>query len=124
MGALIDVSNPVVPFIGGFIVGAIVGGPIMEMVGGAVGGVMGMGDRSDANVAYAYHGRHGSMGNRMGMHRGHSGMGMGRVHPMMMMPPWKQAKAKPVHDDFEKEYVNVEQTYSNHLFINDHKSSV
>lgn len=110
MGAIIDPSNPIVPFVGGFIVGALVGAPIMEMIGGAII------PEADSSAAYAYHGRR--------MHGGHmyGGRGMGmRGHPMMML---NQFRAKPAHKDFEKEYMNVEQTYTNHIFINDRHSSV
>jgi hypothetical protein len=120
MGALIDPSNlgaSILPFGLGFAVGAIVGPILGGAFGGLLEGVMGPlgGDDSapEASVAYAYHGQHGRHG--QGMHPSHRGM---------MYSAMNRFKAKPVHDDFEKEYTNVEQTYSNHLFINDRKSSV
>jgi hypothetical protein len=119
MGALIDPGNlgtAVLPFIGGFVVGTFVG-PIL---GGAVGGLLegfmgplGGDDGAESSVAYAYHGRHGR-----------HGQGMHSSHRRMMFNPMNRFKAKPTHKDFEKEYANIEQTYSNHIFINDRKSSV
>jgi len=115
MGALIDPSNlgsAILPFGAGFVVGALVSGPLMEMVGGIIGLGAGGGDDSDANVAYAYHGMHGRHG--QGAHPSY--------RRMMMHRPG--LKTRPAHDDFEKEYSNIEQTYTNHIFINDRRSSV
>jgi len=116
MGALIDPSNlgsAILPFGAGLVVGALASGPLMEIVGGIIGlGAGGGDDGADANVAYAYHGMHGRHG--QGRHPGY--------RRMMMHRPG--LKTRPAHDDFEKEYSNVEQTYSNHIFINDRRSSV
>jgi hypothetical protein len=116
MGALIDPGNlgsAILPFGAGFVVGALVSGPLMEMVGGIIGlGAGGGDDGADANVAYAYHGMHGRHG--QGRHPDYRRMMMHRM----------SAKNRPNRMDLEKGYTNVEQTYNNHLFINDRKSSV
>jgi hypothetical protein len=177
MGALIDPGNlgsAVLPFGAGFVVGALVSGPIMEMVGGLIGlGGGGSDDGADANVAYAYQGdandvdldecangkywttdeidrylnmdasekayyiqarevalskacREQSANVAYAYHGMHGRHGQGK-HPnyrAMMRGGLSKHKAKPVHDDFGKEYTNIEQTYSNHMFINDRRSSV
>lgn len=116
MGALIDPGNlgsAILPFGAGFVVGALVSGPLMEMVGGIIGlGSGGGDDGAEANIAYAYHGMHGRHG--QGAHPSY--------RRMMMHRP--ALKTRPAHDDFEKEYSNIEQTYTNHIFINDRRSSV
>ncbi len=118
MGALIDPSNlgPILPFGLGFVVGAVVGPMLEGVLGGALEGIMGpLGgdDGADAGVAYAYHGMHGRHG--QGMHPSHRGTYFNKM---------SRLKTRPAHKDFEKEYTNVEQTYSNSMNINDRKSSV
>lgn len=113
MAALIDPSSiggAVLPFIGGFVVGAFAG-PVLEgVLAGMLGGIGADDGSPDAGVAYAYHGRHGKHG--QGMHSLH--------RPAF----YNKMKSRPTRNDFEKGYQNIEQTYSNHIFINDRKSSV
>src|SRR5690349_8030429 len=111
MGALIDPSylgSAILPFGAGLVVGALASGPLMEIVGGIIG-LGGGGDDNDANVAYAYHGMHGRHG--QGAHPNY--------RRMMMHRP--ELNTRPAHEDFVKEYSNVEQTDTDHLSINDRR---
>ena len=127
VGALIDTSNPWIPFIGGTLVGGIILAPVIDALGGQLGSRLGGsddGEEGGANVAYAYHSMkqgglnkyhsHGPWGH---MHR-HKGV---HQHPMPphppVLPPMKRLPARS--RDFGKEYGDVQQTYTNHLWIND-----
>jgi hypothetical protein len=107
MGALIDPSgSPIIPFVGGLLVGNFIGAPIVGMIEQMITGA----EEEDANLAYAYHAANADhMANAH-----HNAWGQ---HHANMLNMFKKGKMRP--RDFEKEYMNVEQTYSNHLWIND-----
>lgn len=112
VGALIDMGNPIVPFIGGILVGGLVAPPLMGAVGDLLGGMLG----NEADAAYAYHAyKRGKMG---GM-RAHKHMGHGMMHPGMMHHGMPTGPIRPParRKDFEKEYNSVEQTYTNQIAI-------
>lgn len=130
VGALIDTGNPLIPFIGGIIVGGLIGPPLIDAAGGLLGGMVG----SDADAAYAYHAYkhgHGGMGHMHGhgMHRhgmgrhahgsamGHEHFGHGMMHHQMPVPHHGPSRATKGHSDFGLGYTNIEQTFTNHVNI-------
>jgi hypothetical protein len=114
MGAIIDTGNPFIPFIGGIIVGGLIVPPIM----GAAGGLFDQAFGQEADAAYSYHGFMHKHGGRWPHHKRRHGMHKHMMHGIMHPSiPHMPLKTIARHRDFEKEYNNVEQTYTNHINV-------